>query len=224
MWLSPSATIWDHEEKEQSREYFMKKSDKRKTSDKKQPEQHKTSKRKTTDSKLRKTPKKAEKPRKKTSDSSAIISKLEADLVEVKAENAALRDRLLRAAAELDNLRKRTEKEIGQIIQNANSQLILDLLPVVDDLERSLKTSDIADAASFRNGIELIYQKMGKILKKNGVEPMESVGQDFDVNKHDALLQIKSSEAESGKIIEEHEKGYLLNGHVLRHAKVIVSQ
>ncbi|NQT25622.1 nucleotide exchange factor GrpE [candidate division KSB1 bacterium] len=167
---------------------------------------------------------KDKKTRKQTSNQSAAIKKLKAELVQSKSEIETLKDQLLRSAAELDNFRKRTEKEIGQIVKNANSRLLLDLLPVLDDLERSLKTSDAEEASTFRSGVELIHQKMAGTLKKFGVEPMESTGQDFDVEKHDALLQVKSEDMPSGKIVEEHEKGYFLNGNVLRHAKVIVSQ
>ncbi len=136
-----------------------------------------------------------------------------------------LKERLLRRVAELDNYRKRTEREIANIIQNANENLIKDILPVVDDLERSLKISNSGeDDVEFRKGVELIYQKLMLILGKYGLEPMESVGTEFDVEKHDALLQISKKGTPAGVVVEEHEKGYLLNGRVLRHAKVVVSK
>jgi len=199
---------------------FMKFSDHSKKTETQKPKQSKTTK-KTSGSE--KSPAKDKKARKKSSPSAAT-KKLQSELAASKKEMEILKDQLLRSAAELDNMRKRTEREIGQIVQNANSRLLLELLPVLDDLERSLKTSDTEDASTFRSGIELIHQKMIDTLKRVGVEPMESVGQDFDVEKHDALLQMKSDDVESGKILEEHEKGYFLNGNVLRHAKVIVSE
>ena len=140
-------------------------------------------------------------------------------------EIQTLKDQLLRSIAELDNYRKRTEREFSQIIQNANAELLKDVLSIVDDFDRSLKTTqENGSVAEFRKGIELIYQKLMTIIKKYGLEPMESIGTPFDVDRHDALLLVEKEGIESGKVIEEHEKGYLLNGQVLRHAKVIVSK
>jgi molecular chaperone GrpE len=152
------------------------------------------------------------------------VTKLKEALQKSKSENEALKERLLRIAAEFDNTKKRTEREIAQIILTANKRLILDLLPVVDDLERSLKISADQDPESFRQGVELIYQKLTGILKNQGVAPMESVGQPFDVDKHDALLQVEQPDAPSGIVVQEHEKGYCLHDAVLRHAKVVVSK
>lgn len=152
------------------------------------------------------------------------IAKLKEALDKAESENGALKDRLLRIAAEFDNTKKRTEREIAQIILTANKRLILELLPVVDDLERSLKISGSQDPESFRQGVELIYQKLTGVLQTNGVAPMESVGQPFDVEKHDALLQVDQPDMPSGVVVQEHEKGYCLHDAVLRHAKVVVSK
>jgi molecular chaperone GrpE len=145
-------------------------------------------------------------------------------LIECETNTAGLKDRLLRTAAELDNIRKRTEKEIVQVIQNANAGLIKDLLPVVDDFERSLKVSEPMEGNGFRKGAEMIYQKLMAVLKQNGLEPMESIGKSFDVEIHDALLHMERKDASPGIIIEEQSKGYYLNEKVLRHAKVVVSK
>lgn len=149
-----------------------------------------------------------------------LRSKLKSAEEEVK----ALQERLLRTAAELDNVRKRTEKEKIQLVLNANADLLKNVLPVLDDLERSLKLSSENDVSGFRNGIELIYQKLFSILKNQGLTPMEAVGQRFDVEKHDALLQVEKEGTAPGMVVEEYERGYLLNGQVLRHAKVTVSK
>ena len=136
-----------------------------------------------------------------------------------------MKDQLLRTAAELDNYRKRTEREIAMIIQNANKELIINLLPVVDDLERSLKISQKETTAEdLHKGVELIYQKVMSLLQNQGLKPMESIGMPFDVDVHDALMQIEKKGADSNIIIEEHGKGYFLNDQVLRHAKVVVSK
>jgi molecular chaperone GrpE len=149
-----------------------------------------------------------------------LRSKLKSAEEEIK----ALQERLLRTAAELDNFRKRAEKEKIQLILNANADLLKSVLPILDDLERSLKASSENDVSGFRNGIELIYQKLFSILKNQGMAPMETVGQRFDVEKHDALLLVEKEGTEPGIVVEEYERGYLLNGQVLRHAKVTVSK
>jgi molecular chaperone GrpE len=140
-------------------------------------------------------------------------------------EIESLKDRLLRTAAELDNYRKRTEREFAQVIQTANEAVIKDILFIIDDLERSLKSDPKGGKAKeFHRGIELIYQKLLSILSGYGLEPMNSMGKDFNVDQHDALLQVEKEDTPAGIVVEEHEKGYLLNGKVIRHAKVVVSK
>lgn len=138
-------------------------------------------------------------------------------------ENAVLRERLLRTAAELDNVLKRTEREKINHTLSANAGLLKSILPVLDDLERSLKSFTEADLAGFRNGVELIQQKLVSILKTRGLTEMEAVGRPFNVDEHDALMQSKIDGVSPNIVVEEFEKGYLLNGQVLRHAKVMVS-
>lgn len=133
------------------------------------------------------------------------------------------KDLFLRKAAEFDNFKRRAEAEAGSLIRFANEDLLLAMLPVLDDLERSLKNSkDSKDTALYR-GIELIQQKMLKILEAQGVRAFETVGKEFDVHFHDALLQIPKEGVPPHTIVEEVEKGYMLSDRVLRHAKVVVS-
>ena len=131
-------------------------------------------------------------------------------------------DRLLRTLAEFDNMKKRSERDRAHLIESANSELILKILPVLDDLERSLKT--VHSGAEQRQGIELIVRKLSGLLKDQGVSSFESVGKPFDVAYHDALMMIENSDFPSGTVIEEHEKGYCMHDKVLRHARVIVSK
>lgn len=145
------------------------------------------------------------------------ISELETELEKYK-------DLLLRKAAEFDNYKKRSEGEYLERIQFANEELILSILPILDDFERSFKMGkEGVDFQIFYRGIELIYQKLIKVLEQRGVKHFESVGKVFDPYFHDALLQIPRSDLPPHTIIEEVEKGYLLNNKVIRHAKVIVS-
>lgn len=128
--------------------------------------------------------------------------------------------------AEFDNFRKRTLREKQDIIRNAAEKVLLGLLPIVDDFERGLAaTADSEDAASVRQGMELIYNKLVKYLEQNGVKPIESTGADFDPELHDALTSIPATDpAQKGKVIDTPTKGYMLNDKVLRHAKVVVAQ
>ena len=136
----------------------------------------------------------------------------------------SVREQLLRKAADFENYKRRTESEIQNIVRYANENLILAVLPIVDDLERSLKAGKSAeDVASFHKGVELIYQKLQKVLESHGVKPLETAGKPFDVHYHDAMMQLPKEDAEPNTILEEVEKGYEMNGKVIRHAKVIVS-
>lgn len=149
-------------------------------------------------------------------------SRLAKQVKELKQDKEALKDQLLRTLAEMDNMKKRMEKERVQWQDTASAELFLAILPMVDDLERSLKIESTGE--EFRKGIEMICQKLNKALADKGVEPMESVGKPFDVDMHDALMQMEKEGVEPGMVIEEHGKGYLLNGRVIRHAKVLVSK
>jgi len=159
-------------------------------------------------------------------DLSKKIALLNQKLRKKESEIESLRDTLLRSTADLSNFRKRTERDLQQRIQQANAGLIKEIVPVVDDFERSLKNelNEEAGTLRFREGVQLIYQKLLGILQKFGLEPMISLGRPFDVELHDALLQVEKEGVQPGQVVEEHEKGYLLFGKVVRHAKVIVSK
>jgi molecular chaperone GrpE len=100
------------------------------------------------------------------------------------------------------------------------------LLSVLDDFERALKTMKSTDnVQSIREGSELIYNKLKKTLEQKGLEPMESIGQPFDPERHDAITEVTAQlDADKGKVIDEIERGYLLNGKIIRHAKVVVGK
>ena len=141
----------------------------------------------------------------------------------------AIKDQLLRTLAEFDNHKKRTQREMSQFMQTANEKLIVELLPVIDDMERAIKvakeiTSDDATVRQFVQGVEFIHKKLMKTLEAKGLKAMESIGTPLDVHLHDALLQIEVPDAASNMVVDEHEKGYYLYDKVIRHAKVIVSK
>lgn len=162
---------------------------------------------------------------KKKSTPSSKYKNLKSQLEKAQAECSELKDQLLRKAAEFENYKKRTEKDYAQFIVNANAELITELLPIVDDLERSLQsTNNSDDYESLHKGVELIYKNLMKLLERKGVKPIEAVGESFDPEKHDALLQVDSNDHPSGTVVEEHLKGYIMNDRVLRHSQVIVSK
>jgi molecular chaperone GrpE len=150
---------------------------------------------------------------------------LKAKIAELESSVNQLKDQFLRKAAEFENYKRRVENDIGERIRFANEDLIYEILPVVDDFERSLKSAKThTQFEVFYQGVDLIYQKLLKILAAQGVQPFESVGKQFDTAYHDALMQMPKKGVPPHTVIEEVEKGYLYHDKVLRHAKVIVSE
>jgi molecular chaperone GrpE len=135
-----------------------------------------------------------------------------------------LQDRLLRLQAEFDNYRKRMAREKAEFLKFAHEGLVLELLPTLDNLERALGAAR-AEAGSppLIEGIEMILRLFRSALEKVGVRPMESVGKPFDPTYHQAVAQVESSE-EANVVVEEIQKGYLIEGRVLRPAMVKVSR
>lgn len=137
-----------------------------------------------------------------------------------------LQDRHLRLRAEFDNYRKRKEKEISRLLEYEGETIIRSLLPVVDDLERMVRSADGKEFDSMDSlieGITLILENVLKRLKDLQVEPFESVGKVFDPDLHDAMLVRESDDHGENEVIEEYEKGYTFKDKVIRHAKVVVN-
>ena len=128
--------------------------------------------------------------------------------------------------AEFDNFRKRTLREKSELIKNAAESAFKGLLPIVDDFERALKATAAGDdAAAAREGMELIYKKLVKYMKQNGVKAMEPDGKEFDADSMEAVSVVPiPDEKMKGKVLDTVEKGYTINDKVLRHAKVVVGQ
>lgn len=131
-------------------------------------------------------------------------------------------DKYVRIYSDFDNYRKRTNKEKADLLLNGAKETIEAILPVVDDLERALE--HIADGDASKEGVQLIYNKMMKILEQKGLKPMEAKGQKFDESLHEAIAQFPAAdESQKGTVSEVVEKGYYLNDKVLRYAKVVVA-
>ena len=135
-------------------------------------------------------------------------------------------DRLLRLQADFDNTRKRLEKEKQDFVKFANEGMILELLNVLDDLERTvdLAQSKHQDLPAFLKGVEMILAHLYEMLKEYGVKPIEAQGKLFDPHYHEALMQAENKDVPEHTIVEELQKGYLLNDRVIRTAKVKVSK
>lgn len=131
-------------------------------------------------------------------------------------------DKYVRIYSEYENYRKRTTMEKADLILNGAKDTIKAILPVVDDFERAL--AHIADDDAFKEGVQLIYNKMMKVLEQRGLKPMEAKGQKFDENLHEAVTQFPAAdESQKGMVVDVIEKGYYLNDKVLRYAKVVVA-
>ena len=131
-------------------------------------------------------------------------------------------DKYLRAVADLENYKKRSIREKADIIKYGKEEIIRDILPFVDSLDRALDHADSSDVQAFKEGIRLIQEQLLSCLKKHGVEKIDSIGLDFDPNFHEALMQVESEEHAENKVVNEVEKGYLLNGRLLRPSKVCI--
>ena len=145
---------------------------------------------------------------------------LEAQLAEAKEQAQSYLGSWQRAAADYQNYKRRVEQERGEVAQLANAVLIINLLPMIDDLERALDNVDSRLAGmTWLDGIRLIHRKFQALLDMNGVKEIPADGQTFDPNVHEAVMH---AEGEEGKVISVVQKGYMLNDRVLRPALVVV--
>lgn len=142
---------------------------------------------------------------------------------EEKAKNAELQDKYIRLVSEFDNFRKRTAKEKLEISATAAAIVIKDLLPVLDDFERAIQNMEKNGNEADLQGVTLIYNKLKNTLKAAGLEEINAMGSDFSTDEHEALTQIPApDESHKGKVLDVIQKGYKLNGKVIRFARVVV--
>ncbi len=133
-------------------------------------------------------------------------------------------DKFLRLYSEFDNYRKRTMKERLDLLKSASAEMISAMLTILDDFERSIKASEnTTDVNSIKEGNVLIFNKFQNILKQKGLEEIKAIGETFDTDFHEAITDIPSlTEDTKGKVIDVVEKGYMLNGKVIRFSKVVI--
>jgi molecular chaperone GrpE len=147
------------------------------------------------------------------------------DPVELQKQRDDYYDRLLRKTAEFDNYRKRTDRERIQLSEAAAADLIEELLPLVDDMDRALKADAGSEATeAIRRGVELIHKQLLETLRKRGVKPIDSLGADFDPHFHQAVAHEPADGRRDGEVIEEFSRGYVLGDRLLRPAMVKVAK
>ncbi len=149
-----------------------------------------------------------------------------APLKEMEEKVAAVNEKYLRLSAEFDNYRKRTVKEKAELIKSAGEDLLSRILPVVDNFERALASIEKSDdVAALRQGVELIYNSFRDFLAQNGVKEIECMHADFNTDEQEAVTKIPAPSDElKGKVVDCIQKGYTLNGKVMRFAKVVVGE
>jgi molecular chaperone GrpE len=155
---------------------------------------------------------------------SSVDLTIAAQLSEARKEITTLKDQLLRKAAEFENFRRRNEERQADLVRYGNERLITELLPVIDDFQRSLKAGrEHPDFEPFYTGVEMLSSKLLRVLEARGLKPIHAAGEPFNVDYHDAMLQIPVEGVPPGTIIDDIETGYMLHDKVIRHSKVTVA-
>jgi len=154
----------------------------------------------------------------------ATAAALTEDVQEIARERDDYYDRLLRKTAELENYRKRVERERRELAEYAAADILTELLPLIDDLERALVADSETGAEAYRKGVELIHAQMLELLRKRGVTPIEAVGHQFDPYLHQAVTHEAAPGHPEGEVVEELRRGYKLRGRLLRPAMVKVAK
>ncbi len=155
------------------------------------------------------------------SDKDEYISKLTKDLDEQRKKSDDYYDRLKRNMAEFDNYKKRITKEKDLMYNTITSDVVLEILPIIDNFEKAISTE--TTDKDYKNGIKMIYDDLINVLNKLGVEEIESIGKEFDPNFHEAVMHIEDDTKKEKEIVEVFRKGYKINNKVIRHSMVKVA-
>jgi len=151
-----------------------------------------------------------------------MLQDLRQQLEDAQAEAQTNHDRFLRERAELENFKKRMQREKAEALRFASEPLIRELLPVVDNLERAIEHG-AGDGKSVLEGVRLVLKSFHDVLDRHGVKPIEAIGEPFDPSRHEAMAQVESTEHEPNRVVEQLHRGYLLHDRLLRPALVTVS-
>jgi molecular chaperone GrpE len=164
------------------------------------------------------------KSKKRKSKGEQEIEMLKAQMEEQAKQAEENYDRLLRAQAELENYKKRVEREKSSLVKFGNEELIKAILPVVDNLERALDHPPGENLDRLLEGVKITYNQLFQVLEKFGLTPIAAVGEPFDPGKHEAMMQVESADHEPNTVVSELQKGYFLNDRLLRPAMVSVAR
>ena len=156
---------------------------------------------------------------------SSTIDPRDEEIINLRKQVEEYKDKHLRLYADFDNFKKRNAKERLEMMLTAGKDVIQEMLPVVDDFERAIKSAESAkNMDAVKEGMNLIYHKLVKSLESKGLKAIESIGKEFNVEQHEAITEIPAAPEMSGKVIDEVEKGYYLNDKLIRFAKVVVGK
>lgn len=159
----------------------------------------------------------------KQQNESQKIDELELKNSELEAKYADVNDKYIRLFSEFDNYRKRAAKERAELFKTASEDIIKKMLPILDDFERALQTMEKSDNKADFEGVTLIYNKLKTMLNQNGLEEIHAMDAEFDTDEHEALTSTPApDESKKGKVLDVIQKGYKLNGKVIRYARVVV--
>lgn len=151
--------------------------------------------------------------------------RMQQELETARAENAAAADMMLRLAAEMDNYKKRVDKDRQSLIKYGCQGVVQELLPILDNFERAIESANESkDFDSFLEGVEMIFKQMSDALERKGISRIDAVGAVFDPNVHEAVVQVASEEHPENTVVEELQKGYMLHDRIIRPAMVTVSK
>lgn len=149
----------------------------------------------------------------------------DSELQKAQHEATEWRDKYFRLYAEFDNFRKRSVKERIELLGSASADVIKELLPILDDFDRAIKANETAvDIEAVKEGFSLIHQKLYRRLEQKGLKPVEATGKTFDTDFHEAITQVPAGDEMKGKVVDEVEKGYMLNDKIIRFSKVVIGQ
>lgn len=167
-----------------------------------------------------------EKEQEKQAETEKVQDEQPNQTAELQSQLNEMKDKYLRLSAEFDNYRKRTLKEKADLLKFSSEEVLKDLLPVIDDLDRALKAIETAtEISAVKDGLTLIVNKFNDFLKAKGVKEIESIGLEMDTDLHEAITKIPApDESQKGKIVDVIQKGYLLHDKVMRFSKVVVGE
>lgn len=155
---------------------------------------------------------------------SEAFAQLQAELERMRSDAEEVQNRYLRALADYDNFRKRQREETARQISVAREQMLCKLLPIVDNLERGLAAAEEQHSfESLLEGVTLTLRQMQEMMQREGVEPIEAVGQEFNPELHEAMMRVETSDQPENTVVDEFEKGYTFSGRVLRPSRVAVA-